>query len=56
MGRLEPKDNPTVNFSLEGTWYVMPNINREIAYAIAVSVAQGKGVAWTVLTEVHGGP
>lgn len=49
------KDNPAVNYSLQGTWYVGPNTNRELAYEIAVSVAQGKTVAWTVPAEVHGG-
>lgn len=49
------KDNPAVNYSLQGTWFVGSNVNRELAYEIAVSVAQGKGVAWTVPAEVHGG-
>jgi hypothetical protein len=49
------KDNPAVNYSLQGTWFVGSNVNRELAYEIAVSVAQGKGAAWTVPAEVHGG-
>ncbi len=49
------KDNPAVNYSLQGNWYVGPNTNRELAYEIAVSVAQGKSAAWTVPAEVHGG-
>lgn len=49
------KDNPAVNYSLKGSWYVGPDTNRELAYEIAVKVNQGKSVAWTVPAEVHGG-
>lgn len=49
------KDNPAVNYSLQGNWYVASNTNRALAYEIAVSVLQGKTVAWTVPAEVHGG-
>lgn len=49
------KDNPAVNYSLRGNWYVGSDTNRALGYEIGVSVAQGKSVAWTVPAEVHGG-